>query len=39
MSPPVFQALRALATVVATALSEYVLSKVYNLNRNDRPKQ
>jgi hypothetical protein len=39
MSPPLFQALRALVTVVVAALSEYVLGKVDNLNNNDGPKQ
>ena len=38
MSPPLFQALRALVAIVAAALSEYVLGKVDNLNQNDRPK-
>jgi hypothetical protein len=39
MSPPLFQALRALVAVVTAAISEYVLGKVENLNNNDRPKQ
>ena len=38
MSPPMLNALKALVSLFASVLSEYVLGKVDNLNKDEQPK-
>ena len=38
MSPPLLNALKTLVSVLASALSEYVLGKVDSLNKDEQPK-